>query len=81
MQKLVIVRDWIILADDDSTALDFRTPSSIFYVMFTWAVHVPFQSDATLFTTLSLMPCVFGWFKRYFVFIDRTYQVYRLILK
>ena len=35
MQKLVIVRDWIILADDDSVAFDFRTPSSIFYVTFT----------------------------------------------
>ena len=35
MQKLVIVRDWIILADDDSIAFDFRTSSSIFYVTFT----------------------------------------------
>ena len=34
MQKLVIVSDWIILADDDSIAFDFRTPSSIFYVTF-----------------------------------------------
>ena len=54
MQKIVIVRDWIILADNDFIAFDFRTPSSIFCY-----VHVPFQSDATLFTTLSLM-CLAG---------------------
>ena len=35
VKKLVIVRDWIIVADDDSIAFDFRTLSSIFYVMFT----------------------------------------------
>ena len=35
MQNLVIVRDWIILADDHSIAFDFRTPNSIFYVMST----------------------------------------------
>ena len=29
MQKLVIVRDSIISADDDSNAFDFRTPSSV----------------------------------------------------
>ena len=34
-ENLVIVRDWIILADDDSIAFDFRTPSSIFCVTFT----------------------------------------------
>ena len=33
--KLVIVRDWIILADNDFNAFDFRTPSSIFYITFT----------------------------------------------
>ena len=71
MQKLVIVRDWIILADDDSIALIFERRVLCY-------VHMP---DATLFTTLSLMPGVFGWFKRYFVFIDRTYHIYRLILK
>ena len=30
-KKLVIVRDWIILAVDDSIAFDFQTPSSIFH--------------------------------------------------
>ena len=29
VQKLVIVCDWIISADDDSNAFDFRTPSSV----------------------------------------------------
>ena len=50
MQKLVIVCDWIILADDDSIAFDFRTTSSIFCY-----VDVLLQSDANNFTTLSLM--------------------------
>ena len=35
MQKLVIVRDWIISADDDSNAFDFRMPSSVFLITFT----------------------------------------------
>ena len=49
MQKLVIARDWIILADDDSIAFDFRTPSSILCY-----VHVLLQSDA-ITLRLSLM--------------------------
>ena len=52
--KVVIVRDWIILADDDSIAFDFRTPSSIFYVTFTC-----FFSLCNNFTILSLM-CLAG---------------------
>ena len=35
VQKLVIVRDWIISADDDSIAFDFRTPSSVRHITFT----------------------------------------------
>ena len=40
VQKLVLVLDWIILADDDSIAFDFRTPSSIFYVTLTCFVSL-----------------------------------------
>ena len=54
MQNLVIVRDWIILADDDSIAFDFQTPSSIFYVTFTC-----FFSLCNNFRTLSLT-CLAG---------------------
>ena len=45
VHKLVIVRDGIILADDDSIAFDFRMPSSIFYVTFTCFLSVWFLDD------------------------------------
>ena len=51
MQKLVIVRDWIILADDDSIASNAE-----FY--FLCYVHVLLQSDA-ITLRLSLM-CLAG---------------------
>ena len=51
MQKLVVVRDWIILTDDDFIAFDFRMPSSFYFLCY---VHVLLQSDA-ITLRLSLM--------------------------
>ena len=73
--KVVIVLDWIILADDDSIIFYFRTPSYIFYISFTCFFSL------MLYDSVIDVFSVFGWFKRYFEFIDRTYHVYRPILK
>ena len=72
--KVVIVRDWIILADDDSITFDFRPLSSIFYVSFTCFFSL------MLYDSVNHVFSVFGWFKRYFEFTDRTYHVCRPIL-
>ena len=73
--KVIIVHYWIILADDDSITFDFRTPSSIFYI------SILCFFSLMLYDSVIDVFSVFGWFKKYFEFIDRTYHVYRPILK